>query len=177
MKTLPDYLEKGLKIVSIGLNPSIPSVEAGFYFANPRNRFWKALNASALISESLTPGRESNELLFKKYKFGFTDVVKRSTRGGSSLRAADFKQWAPELHSKLKKYQPKVAWFHGVDGYRKYLLYGEGIKERLAPGEQQHSIGETRVYVTPNPSPANAVYSLQDLIDWYNKLGLYLENG
>jgi hypothetical protein len=33
LKTLPDYLERGLEIISIGLNPSLPSVREGFYFA------------------------------------------------------------------------------------------------------------------------------------------------
>tara|TARA_B100000315_G_scaffold239895_1_gene259166 strand:- start:351 stop:536 length:186 start_codon:yes stop_codon:yes gene_type:complete len=37
--TLPDYLEEGLDIVFVGLNPSERSVSAGHYFANPRNRF------------------------------------------------------------------------------------------------------------------------------------------
>ena len=49
MKTLPDYLRPGLDIVSIGINPSLPSVREGYYFANPRNRFWRALNASGLL--------------------------------------------------------------------------------------------------------------------------------
>ena len=42
--TLPDYLTDGLDIVFVGLNPSEFSVQAGHYFANPRNRFWAALN-------------------------------------------------------------------------------------------------------------------------------------
>ncbi|MCG8324164.1 MAG: hypothetical protein MI673_01500, partial [Thiotrichales bacterium] len=58
METLPDYLREELKIISVGLNPSIPSVQAGYYFANPRNRFWKALNQSRLVSVPLEPGIE-----------------------------------------------------------------------------------------------------------------------
>jgi len=38
-KTLPDHLAPGLDIVSIGINPSRYSVERGFYFARPGNRF------------------------------------------------------------------------------------------------------------------------------------------
>jgi G:T/U-mismatch repair DNA glycosylase len=43
LKALSDYLIPGLEIVSIGLNPSLSPVRVGFYFANPRNRFWRAL--------------------------------------------------------------------------------------------------------------------------------------
>ena len=54
--TLPDLLREGLVLVSVGLNPSPPSVAAGYYFANPRNRFWRALAASRLVPFELTPG-------------------------------------------------------------------------------------------------------------------------
>ena len=71
MKTLPDFLACHLKMVSIGLNPSPVSVKSGFYFANPRNRFWPALNASRLVDEHLEPGTAAMELLFSKYRIGF----------------------------------------------------------------------------------------------------------
>ena len=45
------------------------------------------------------------------------------------------------------------------------------VREKSELGLQPRSIGATRVFVTPNPSPANAVYSLEDLADWYRRLG------
>ena len=78
-RTLPDHLAPGLDIVSIGLNPSVYSVERGFYFARPGNRFWPALNASGLIPEPLAPSPEAVERLFRQYRIGFTDLVKRAT--------------------------------------------------------------------------------------------------
>ena len=82
LKTLSDYLGPGLEIVSIGLNPSLPSVREGFYFANPRNRFWRALNGSGLLAEPLVPGVAAMEVLLTRDRIGFTDVVKRPTAGG-----------------------------------------------------------------------------------------------
>jgi len=35
---------------------------------------------------------------------------------------------------------------------------------------QPERIGDARVFVTPNPSPANAAFSLAVLTDWYRKL-------
>ncbi|MBT8121332.1 MAG: mismatch-specific DNA-glycosylase, partial [Gammaproteobacteria bacterium] len=61
METLPDYLRAGLEIVSIGLNPSLPSVRDGFYFANPRNRFWRAVAASRLAPGLPPPGPDAVE--------------------------------------------------------------------------------------------------------------------
>ena len=88
MNTLPDYLAPGLRIVSIGLNPSLRSVEAGFYFANPRNRFWPALIASGIAPKGLAPGAQAIRALFEEHGLGFTDVVKRPSAGGAALRAA-----------------------------------------------------------------------------------------
>ena len=170
MKTLPDYLRSGLAIVSIGLNPSLPSVRDGFYFANPRNRFWRALNASGLVAEELVPGPAAMDILLERYRIGFTDVVKRPTAGGHDLRAADYREWAPVLRGKLERYQPAIAWFHGKQAYAAYLRYGEGVKPGIEWGEQPRRIGVTPVFVTPNPSPANAAYSLDVLTDRYRQL-------
>jgi TDG/mug DNA glycosylase family protein len=170
METLPDYLRTGLDIVSIGLNPSLPSVRDGFYFANPRNRFWRALNASGLAGEPLEPGIAAMEKLYEDCAIGFTDVVKRPTAGGRELRAADYKEWAPVLHDRLLRYQPRIAWFQGKQAYANYLKYAVELRPVIDWGEQALRIGDSRVFVTPNPSPANAAFSLDDLIDWYTRL-------
>ena len=170
MQTLPDLLAPELDIVSIGLNPSLPSVRAGFYFANPRNRFWAALNDSGLVGESLQPGAAAIELLFRVHRIGWTDVVKRSTAGASGLRAADFRRDAPLLGEKLCRYQPRIAWFHGKLASRYFLQYSGVAEGEVVWGEQAWRIGASRVFVTPNPSPANAAYSLNDLIDHYREL-------
>jgi len=171
--TLPDYLRPGLEIVSIGLNPSLPSVRDGFYFANPRNRFWRALNASGLVGEELVPGVAAMDILLACYRIGFTDVVKRPTAGGHDLRAADYREWSPVLQHKLEQFQPAIAWFHGKQAYANYLKYGEGERPAIEWGKQSRRIGASRVFVTPNPSPANAAYSLDVLTDWYRQLSAF----
>ena len=152
--TLPDYLEEGLAIVFVGLNPSEFSVQEGHYFANPRNRFWPAQDDAGLV----------------RYGIGFTDVAKRPTRMGSGLSTADFRRWAPVLKAKLLKYRPLIACFHGVTGYAAYLKHAEGVREKPLLGLQGRDIGPIKVFVVPNPSPANAQYSLQDLVGWYKQL-------
>jgi len=174
VNTLPDFLRRGLRIVSIGLNPSPLSVKSGFYFANPRNRFWRALNLSGLIAEPLTPSVKAMQTLFRLEGIGFTDVVKRATRGGAELRAEDYRRDVPKLKAKLERFEPCIAWFHGKQAYGLYLRYGEGLAEEKASwGVQTLGIGSSRAYVTPNPSPANAAYSLDDLTRWYRRLASY----
>ena len=160
LATLPDYLAPALEIVSIGLNPSLPSIREGFYFANPRNRFWRALNGSGLVAEQLVPGVAAMDVLLMRDRIGFTDVVKRPTAGGHDLRAADYREWSPLLLQKLEKFQPMIAWFQGKQAYANYLKYSEGIKPAIEWGEQPQRIGPARVFLTPNPSPANAAWTI-----------------
>lgn len=174
MKTLPDYLAPGLRLLSIGLNPSLPSVAAGFYFANPRNRFWRALNASRLLSAPVEPGRAAMQHLFAHEAIGFTDLVKRPTRGAADLRAADYRAGAALLQQVLEKYQPACAWFHGKLAFKQFAQRSDLAIDGDAWGLQPVRIGATEIFVTPNSSPANAAYSLADLVAWYDALADHL---
>ncbi len=165
--TLPDYLREGLEILFIGLNPSKYSAEIGHYFANPRNRFWPAFNLSGLVDRPVTY-QEDGTLL--NDGIGFTDVAKRPTPMGSGLRAADFRQGAPVLKDKIIRFAPGLACFLGLMAYKAYLQHGEGVIEKPELGEQERMIGISTVFVAPNPSPANAKYSLNDLAEWYSWL-------
>ncbi len=167
MRTLPDYLKRGLDIVFVGINPGAYSAQVGHYFATPRNRFWQAINRSGLLSEPLGPETDYKAL---EQGIGFTDVVKRPSNSAASLKAADYRKWAPILKERILMYEPQIVCFHGVTGYRNYLKYVESITARPKLGLQELSIGKSRVFVVPNPSPANANYSLEDLVGWYRKL-------
>ncbi len=175
METLKDYLDFDLDVLSIGLNPSTISVERGYYFANPRNRFWKALNASGLLPEVLTPSKTAHEEMFAEYKIGFTDVVKRHSSMGKDLRAEDYKKWVPILKAEIEKYQPKICWFHGKLAMQNYLKYTDSKNKNIDWGRQNFKIKDSIVFVTPNPSPANATFSLQVITDWYRKLHELIE--
>lgn len=172
MNTLKDYLDFNLDILSIGLNPSTISVEHEYYFANPRNRFWKALNASGLLSEELVASKQAQEKLFAEYKIGFTDVVKRHSSMGKDLRAGDYRKWAPVLKVEIEKYQPKICWFHGKVAMQNYLIYTASKNNSIDWGLQKFKIKDSIVFVTPNPSPANAAFSLEVITDWYKELNL-----
>jgi len=166
-----------MRVLSIGLNPSLPSVEAGFYFANPRNRFWKVLNASGLLSEPIEPGPAAMELLLKREGMGFTDLVKRPTRGAADLRASDYREATPRLRRLVEKYQPQCAWFHGKLAYGYFVRYGGVATTDVGWGLQARSIGQSKIFVTPNPSPANAAYSIDDLVIAYRQLAACLAEG
>ena len=173
--TLPDYLRPGLDLVFVGINPGAYSASVGKYFATPQNRFWGALNRSGLTDgRELGPGDEA--WLFEHRAIGFTDVVKRASNSASSLRAVDFRAWAPLTRDKLLEASPLVVCFNGITGYKWFLQYAEGRKrDDVVLGEQPERLGDSRVFVAPNPSPANATYSLDDIVGWYRRLADLIE--
>lgn len=171
LETLPDYLRPGLHLVFVGLNPSTVSVREGHYFANPRNRFWPALNQSEILPMEVAPAHDN---MLMDYGIGFTDLIKRPTSQASGLTAADYRQGAPVLKEKLETVQPRLVCFHGMMCYRAYLRHAEQSKEKPELGLQNLRIGPSEVFVVPNPSPANAQYSMDDLASWYRQLARWL---
>jgi 2'-5' RNA ligase len=167
LRTLPDYLAPGLDIIFVGINPSIPSARQGHYYANPRNRFWRAFNLAELTSEPLGPETDHRVL---EFGMGFTDLVKRPSAGVADLVAADFREGAAVLAEKLARYRPRLVCFQGVMVYQRYLRYTVGLVGKVALGVQGMSSGDSRHFVAPNPSPANAAVSLEALVDWYRRL-------
>ncbi len=168
--SLPDYIDHGLRLLSVGLNPSIPSVKLGFYFANPRNRFWKAFNQARVIGAEVTPTKNIHKQLLEQYGIGFTDVAKRASSMGHELRAADFKTDAPKLREKIERYKPELVWFNGKVAMNKFMYYSYGVKHDWQWGFNNIDDLISKVFISPNPSPANAAYSLDMLVSYYKKL-------
>ena len=170
METLPDILSERLDFLSIGLNPSLPSVDAGFYFANPRNRFWTALNGCGFFDSELKPSLDSCHRLHEQYRIGFSDLVKRPTAGCKDLKAADYRAGSARLQNLIDSIRPRMVWFHGKLTCQKYLQYSADKSRTCQWGLQSWSINNCPVYVTPNPSPANAAFSLAVITDSYEDL-------
>ena len=166
----PDFMPQALVVLSIGINPSLHALRSGYPFAFARNRFWPALNGSRLLAEPLLPGLAAMAVLGARYGFGFTDVVKRATPGMKNLQAADYDRDAPLLLAKIRRHRPAVLWFHGKVAAREFLKRVTELGDELPWGEQAQRVEGARVYISPNPSPANASYSVADLVASYDGL-------
>ncbi len=167
MKTLPDYLQPGLDILFVGINPGLSSVKAGHYFASPRNRFWPALNESGLVNEDLTAQTDERVL---RHGIGLTDLVKRPSRGVSGLTASDFRRSVAPFTDKIVRFGPAIVCFLGVVACRNYARYARAERTKVTLGLQCWRILESRVFLAPSPSPANAAYSLEDITGWFIRL-------
>src|SRR5690242_18638865 len=105
-ETLPDYLDHGLDLVFIGINPGLYSVQRGHYFARTTSRFWPGLSASRLSAKMrqklgtdvLKPEHDS---MLPRFGIGLTDVIKRPSANASQLDPTEFMEWSPALFEKL----------------------------------------------------------------------------
>src|SRR5918998_1360982 len=73
---VPDLLVPGLRVLFVGINPSLYSAAVGHHFARPGNRFWPTLHAAGFTPRVLLP-HEKEELL--ALGLGITNVVRRTT--------------------------------------------------------------------------------------------------
>jgi TDG/mug DNA glycosylase family protein len=177
--TLPDLLRPGLDLVFIGINPSLYSVAQGHYFARKTNRFWPALSRSVLSEkprralgvDRLEPRHDATLLA---HGVGFTDVVKRATARADELSPTEYAAGAEVLAAKLEQFQPRMACFQGVMGYRPFARINAPTMPRPILGEQPIRLGRTRVFVIPSPSPANAHSSPAEQTEWYDRLAAAL---
>ncbi|MDA1215746.1 MAG: hypothetical protein O2812_02600, partial [Chloroflexi bacterium] len=78
-----------------------------------------------------------------------------------------------KVSARLLICQPLVVCFNGLTGYKNYLRHALGVKPEAELGAQARIIGGSRVFVTPNPSPANAAFSLDVIAGWYRQLGKF----
>jgi double-stranded uracil-DNA glycosylase len=162
VQVLGDVIGPGLRVLFCGINPGLVSAETGHHFARPGNRFWPALHLAGFTPRLFRPN-EQTELL--GLGLGITNVVDKPSARADELTRAEFVAGGENLVRKVLEYQPQWLAVVGVTAYR------DAFSERKAAmGEQVRRIGETRVWILPNPSGLNAHYTLPKLAAAYAEL-------
>ena len=148
-------------MVFCGINPGRASAAARAPFANPRNDFWRLLHASGFTPRLLEP-QEFRQL--PRYEIGLTNAARRTTRGSSDLRAADFAGALERIGAIATDLRPHVVAFVGKAAY-------QGVfRERPDHGLQDRVLDETRLFVLPSTSPANAAVPWDERLRWFRML-------
>lgn len=144
-----------------GINPGRASAAAGAHFANPRNDFWRLLHAAGFTPRLLEP-REQFELL--TFGIGLTNAARRTTRGSSELRAADFAGGRERLEAVAGELRPGIIGFVGKAAY-------QGVfRERPEHGPQVRELVDVPLFVLPSTSPANAAVPWEERLRWFRAL-------
>jgi TDG/mug DNA glycosylase family protein len=158
---VPDVLGPDLRVLFCGINPGFVSAAAGAHFANPRNDFWRLLHEAGFTPGLLAPEQQFEAL---RHGIGLTNAAQRTTRGSGDLRRADFAGSAERLERMAAELHPRWIGFVGKEAYRG--TFGE----RPELGEQARRLAETRLFVLPSTSPANAAVPYAERLKWFREL-------
>lgn len=144
---------KDTEILILGSFPSIKSFDNNFYYAHPRNQFWKLLER---VSSYPVNNRDQKIWLLKECKFGLWDMIKTCQRENSLDTSLESEE-VNDLESFLEAY-PSI----------KKLAFTGKKAEALFNTHFSHLDIET-VYL-PSPSAAYAKMNFDTKAAEYKKL-------
>lgn len=142
------------EILILGSIPSVKSREVGFYYGNPKNRFFKIL--SDIYDEEINNDIESKINFLHKHHIALWDVIHSCTITGSS--DSSIKDVVVNDISLLIK-NSKITKIY-TTGKKAYHLYNKYLFK---------NIGIEAIYL-PSSSPANQSIKYKDIINEYKKI-------
>jgi mismatch-specific thymine-DNA glycosylase len=166
MRTLPDYLRRGMRVLIVGCNPGERSARVGHYYAGRGNQFWPLMYEARIIPEPIDYNDDRRVI---EFGVGLTDLVKRPTRGIEEVESREFAEGRVLLAKKLEEYNPRVVAFNGKMVYEKFA----GRKCKL--GLQKEKLYGARIFVLPSSSGQNAGAERGVKMRYFRQLGKLLE--
>jgi TDG/mug DNA glycosylase family protein len=108
-----------------------------------------------------------------EWGYGITNIVPRATPGIDALKKEEYAAGRVRLRRKVRRYRPAVVAAVGVTVFRAVFPDHRGA---VRLGLQAERIGDSAVFVLPNPSGRNANYSYREMLDAYTALALTLHS-
>ena len=160
--TIPDVVAPGLRVLFAGINPGLYSAATGYHFARLGNRFWPTLCAAGFTDRVLRP-EEQRQLL--PLGLGITNVVARATARADELTPAEIRAGARVLTAKVERLAPRWLAVVGITVYRTAF-----DRPGATTGRQEQTLGDTGLWVLPNPSGLNALWTTPRLAEAFGDL-------
>lgn len=161
-KKIPDIHGPDMRVLLVGINPSLYSAAVGHHFARPGNRFWPALAAAGITPEELSPADDGRLV---EFGYGLTNVVARATARADELSPEECRRGGQALLRKVRRWQPRCVAVLGATAFRTAFQ-----QPQAAIGPQPKPLAGAAVWVLPNPSGLNAHYQLPQLAELYGQL-------
>jgi TDG/mug DNA glycosylase family protein len=161
-RTIDDVIAPDLDILFVGINPGLWSGLTGFHFANPGNRFWRAIALAGLVDRVLDPSEQAQLLA---QGIGITNLVRRTTASAAELSRAELRSGGRTLAATVERERPRDVAFLGISTYK--VAFDAPAVE---VGPRPDPLAGARAWVLPNPSGLNASWTLPRLADAYRAL-------
>lgn len=152
--SIPPFWRPDSEQLILGSFPSVKSREQRFYYAHPRNRFWRV---TAAVFDCAPPaGLEEKVMFLEKNRIALWDVIAVCEISGSS--DSSIRNAAPNRLARiLENCQIRRIFVNGKAAQRLYVKY------------LQQETGKEAILL-PSTSPANAAWTLPRLIDAWRVL-------
>ena len=145
--TIKPYYRNDSQVLILGSFPSVKSRAEGFYYAHPQNRFWKVL--AALFQEEVPQTIEEKKTFLLRNHLALWDVIEScEIKGSSDASITNVK--VNDLDLIVKNCPVEKIITNGKAANRYYHQYFDY---------------NLPVIQLPSTSPANAMYSLEKLIE------------
>ena len=152
---IPPFYDKGSQVLILGSFPSVKSREQMFFYGHPQNRFWKVM--AAVYNDDVPVTVPEKKAFLLKNNIALWDVIASCDIEGSSDSSIG-NVTANDLSVILNKAKIRQIFVNGKTAEKYYKKYIEQIIKRKA-------------VCLPSTSPANAAWSLEQLINvWKEKI-------
>lgn len=146
--------DENSKVLILGTFPSVKSRENRFYYGHPQNRFWKVI---AGLTESEVPRTiEEKKKLLLEHGIAIWDVIESCDIIGSS-------------DSSIKNVVPADIERVVANSKIQNIYANGGTAKKLYEKYSQKKTGR-EIIGLPSTSPANAAYSLERLLECWQKV-------
>jgi TDG/mug DNA glycosylase family protein len=165
---VPDLLPgpgQQLRLLFVGINPGLWTAAIGTHFAHPVNRFYPALFQAGIIDHPISPSdgmSDADREHLRERGVGITNLVHRATARAAELSAEELREGTKGLTELVLRLRPRVVALAGITAYR--TAFG---LPKATVGRQPTMLGESELWVVPNPSGLNAHETVASLAAAY----------
>ena len=149
-------IDKYTKVMVIGTMPGIASLEAGEYYAHPRNAFWLIM-ARLFNNGTAFSSYEEKKACLLSQGIGLWDNLQYCERAGSL--DSNIKSEIPNDFEALLKQYPAIRklLFNGLKSFQFFKKFHPTLLEQL------------ECHALPSTSPANAALKFEDKLQEWKK--------
>ena len=168
--TVPDLVGPDLRLLFVGINPSLWTAATQAHFAYPGNRFYPALLKAGIIERDIDRAAgmsDADRNYFLGRGLGITNVVRRATAKASELTRDELREGGEQLRAFVAEHRPSVVAVAGITAYRDAFA-----RPKATMGLQDETLEGVELWVVPNPSGLNAHETVASLAEAYREPAL-----
>lgn len=155
--TLGIFIDNNSKVLILGSFPSVKSRGDGFYYAHPRNRFYKVIGRC--LDEECPSDLDKKKEYLRKHHIALYDVIEECDIHASS--DSSIKNVKPIDIEKILLEHPDITSM-GITGNKASKLFKRHLLDKVDK--------RIKIMYLPSTSPANARMSIDDLVKEYSLL-------